>query len=154
MSPEEFERRVLALTQPLYRLCASLLRREQDREDAVQACILLAWERRRQLRDPEKFKPWIMRILVNCCHSLLRRTQRELLLAQPPDASGPEAEQPLSLLLTPLPEQYRAVLTLRYQEGMSVKEMAYVLRLSEAAVKSRLARAREALREILKEDFE
>ena len=66
MSQEEFERRVLALTQSLYRVCYSLLRREQDREDAVQSCILLAWERRRQLRDPEKFRPWIMRILVNC----------------------------------------------------------------------------------------
>ena len=78
MSQEEFERRVLALTQSLYRVCYSLLRREQDREDAVQSCILLAWERRRQLRDPEKFRPWIMRILVNCCRSQLRRTQREL----------------------------------------------------------------------------
>ena len=153
MSQEEFERRVLALTQSLYRVCYSLLRREQDREDAVQSCILLAWERRRQLRDPEKFRPWIMRILVNCCRSQLRRTQRELPLAQPPEAPGPEGDS-LSLLLAPLPEQYRAALKLRYQEGMSVRDMAYVLRLSEAAVKSRLARARAALRETLKEDFE
>ena len=52
-----------------------------------------------------------------------------------------------------LPAKYRTVIHLHYYERLTVEEMANVLSISESAVKSRLYRARELLREMLKEDF-
>lgn len=155
MNHAEFEEQVLALTQPLYRVACSLLRREEDRKDAVQQCILLAWERRTQLRDASKFRPWLMRILVNCCHSLLRRIRGEALVDQIPfEISAPPRNSELRLVIDALPEKFRVVIVMHYLLGMEVEEISFALKTTEGTVKSRLARARKALREALKEDLE
>ena len=155
MNHDEFEEQVLSLTQPMYRLASSLLRRESDRQDAVQQCILLAWERRGQLRDEGKFRPWLMRILVNCCHSLLRPRRGEVLVNEIPfERPVPLRNEALRDAIDALPDKLRPVIVMHYLLGMEVKEIAYCLRITEGTVKSRLARARAALRELLKEDGE
>ena len=155
MTHAEFEEQVLALTQPLYRVACSLLRREDDRQDAVQQCILQAWERREQLRDASKFRPWLMRILVNCCHSLLRRVRWETPVDQIPfETSAPPRNSELRLAIDALPDKFRVVIVMHYLLGMEVEEIAFALKTTEGTVKSRLARARKALRETLKEEME
>lgn len=154
MEHSEFEGQIVALTQPMYRVASSLLRRESDRQDAVQQCILRAWERRRQLRDETKFRPWLMRILVNCCHSLLRRTRGEVLMeGLPPDLPAPARNLELRMTIEELPAKYKAPLVMHYLLGMEVREIAYATQTTEGTVKSRLARARKALRERLKEEI-
>ena len=70
MEKEAFERELLALTDTLYRVSASILPRQCDREDAIQESILTALQKRERLRDDGALRAWVVRILVNNCCSL------------------------------------------------------------------------------------
>ena len=59
-----------------YRLATFILRDRLAAEDAVQEAALLAWDRRRRLRDGQAFDGWFTRILVNVCRDELRRRAR------------------------------------------------------------------------------
>ena len=78
MTQEKFSRQVMAMQPTLYRLSCSLLRCEADREDAVQSAIEKAWRNRFFLRRAEGFRPWLTRILVNECYTLMRTSARRL----------------------------------------------------------------------------
>lgn len=72
MEKEAFERELLALTDTLYRVSASILPRQCDREDAIQESILTALQKRERLRDDGALRAWVVRILVNNCYDILR----------------------------------------------------------------------------------
>ena len=76
MNEQELGHRIVTLTATLYRVSCGLLRSEADREDAVQAAIEKAWVKAHSLRDEGRLKPWLVRILINECYSLLRRKGR------------------------------------------------------------------------------
>ena len=79
MTKDDFEDQAMALADTMYRVSSMLLRRPQDRQDAMQSCLLRAWQNRHQLRKMDRFKPWLMRILVNECHTLLRKSRSMVL---------------------------------------------------------------------------
>ena len=85
MTEADFEARVTALTEDMYRVAATLLRGHHDRQDAVQECIWKAWRNLRYLRDDAAFRPWLMRILINECRNLARRTRGEVPTDEIPD---------------------------------------------------------------------
>ena len=73
VSNEEFTRAILDMTNTLYRVAATQLRQRADREDAVQECLRKAWEKRHRLRDERYLQTWVIRILLNECHTIQRR---------------------------------------------------------------------------------
>lgn len=135
----------------LYRLAKSLLRQEEDAQDAVQDAILSAYEKLGSLRSREKFRPWIMRILANACYDILR-TRRDTAGLDDAEAIPAPVSRELGELLClreaidRLPADYRAVIVLFYYEGLSIREISHTLRITQGAVKTRLNRAREKLR--------
>ena len=60
----------------MYALAMSYMKQEDDALDCMQQSILKAYEHLDTLRDPEKFKPWLYGILINCCKDELRRRKR------------------------------------------------------------------------------
>ena len=140
----------------MFRTAKAILRRDEDAEDAVQEAICAAFAARSGLRDPEKFKPWILRILTNKCYDACRRQRpmvdleavREYLPAPEPDHVENLA---LWQAVMTLGGDLRAAVTLYYYDGLSVREISRVLGISEAAVKTRLSRGRERLRRLLQE---
>ena len=139
----------------LYRRTGS----RQATEDLLQDVFLRAWRAYANARDrgvPIRF--WLYRIATNCVSSWARGVGRKdsLLHAEPtvldPDdtaeevaAAQEEAETARAALLE-LDSRFQAVLTLHYLEGLTVEEVAAVLRCRIGTVKSRLARGREKLR--------
>lgn len=65
MTHEEFARQVVEMQDTLYHVSATLLRRECDREDAVQEAIATALTKLTALREERAFSAWIIRILIN-----------------------------------------------------------------------------------------
>jgi len=159
MTQSDFEAKVAALTQTLYRVSAALLPRLCDRQDAVQSSILLAWRNRYRVRDERTFRPWIVRILINECHAIHRKNRR-IVLTDAPEAPNPVADaltvhlrdQALHEAVQGLPEKHRLTVVLHYMEGASMREISSILRVPVGTVKSRLNTARGILRDALREE--
>ena len=140
----------------------------QDAEETAQETLLKVFENLDQLREPERVRAWVFRIARNVC--LMRRRKslfapdHELSIQELPP--GTEIEdagvlQPddqlqagelralLDRVIAELPELYRPVVLLRDVEELSTDETAQILDLSPAVVKTRLHRARAAMREKL-----
>ena len=153
MDKEEFGARVMAMRDTLYRVSATLLRREADREDAVSEAIAKAIVKLPGLRHPEAFSSWMIRILINECYNIIRRNKREIAVETVPDAYfAPDHTRALYQAFQSLEEKYRLPMTLRYVEGYSVEEVARMLRRPEGTIKSQLMRGRKLLRETLDEE--
>lgn len=153
MNEQELGERIIALTSLLYHVSYGLLRSEADREDAVQSAIERAWSKAASLRDEAKLKPWLTRILINECHSIQRRKQREILVDEMPQTQSDEPQ--ISALLhdavLSLPDDLRVPVVLLHMEGFSISEIAVALRCPLGTVLSRMNRARKRLKLLMTE---
>lgn len=150
MTHEVFAGRIVAMQERLYRVSASILRQEADREDAVQSCIEKAWVKLPTLKDETLMEHWITRILINECYAILRRQKRFVPVEQIPDSPAPpDADPDLYRFFTSLPDKLRIPMTLHYVEGMDLKEISSILRMPVSTIKTRLHRGRNRMREEL-----
>ena len=72
ISKELFCTQVIENQEAMFRTARAILRSDEDAEDAVQEAICAAFAHRGDLRSPEKFKPWILRILASKCYDACR----------------------------------------------------------------------------------
>lgn len=126
----------------------------QDAEDVVQESFLRAFRYLDHLREPERFGPWLGKIVKNTAWSFLRRRGKSAAPVSHPEAQQapptPTVEQReihayLRREIGRLDETYRDVLLLHYFAGVSTSEIAKVLNISRSAVLKRLERGRQAL---------
>ena len=150
MTREEFAGQVTEMTRSLYYVACSLLPVMADREDAIQNCIVKGLMRCELLRDESKLRPWITRVLINECYTILRQKKRVYLTADVPSAPGGDVDFTLRDAVEALPEKKRIALTLQL-EGYTSKEIAQILRVPEGTVKTRLRDAKQLLRKTLGE---
>ena len=141
MTSDEFARRIVEMTQTLYRVTFTHLSQGCDREDAVQECLRKAWEKRGKLKDDRFFQTWLIRILLNECHNIHDKKKRNVLVEQmPEEVSAPVhlADEGLGSALRQLAENLRTPILLHYIEGYQVDEVARILRIPQGTVKSRM----------------
>lgn len=140
------EDKVRSLGSRMYRVASALLRGDADRQDAMQQALQKVWEKRQTLRDIQQFDPWLMRILINECRNIQRRQQRLIPMDQLPQTPSPAHDMSLQDAIDRLPDKQRLCLVLHYLEGLSIKEIAALLRLPQSTVRGRLMQARKALK--------
>lgn len=127
-------------------------------EDFAQEVFVRAFRELRRLPGPVNFTAWAYRVATNLCHDHFRRAARheaaasELPIGRVEDAESAylrrEQSQRLEETLRHLPVDYRAALLLKYVEGLSYRQIAAVLLLSEGAVTALLHRARVEMRRL------
>jgi len=143
----------------VYRLCRGVLGNDADAEDAAQEVLLRVLEKARSFDGRSRFSTWVYRLTVN--HALNFRRQRDrrrpasleagleerhATEPSPADAAArSEAHEALDRLLAALPDDARAILSLREVEALSYREIAAALDVPVGTVMSRLARARARL---------
>lgn len=155
LTEAEIDRVVGQYSQMLLRLAATRLNAPADAEDAVQEVFLKLLTAQPVFRDPEHEKAWLIRATLNRASDLRRAAaNRSLPLEEAAQAAVPERDGALLWAVRALPEKYSAVIHLHYYEGYSLKEIGRMLGLPAATVGSRLARGRERLRQMLKEEIE
>lgn len=153
---EAFVRLFEMVKDSLYRTACVILENESDAYDALQEVALKAYKNIRQLREPQFFKTWVTRIMINKCCAILKERKRMSLRG---DMSGLrvnlEENSPFSIgvmeAVNRLSFPYRTVIVLRYLEGYSQKEIARTLRCPLGTVKSRLNAALKKLKADLEE---
>ena len=140
-------------------VAGGILKNEADVQDAVQDALIAAYENLAQLKNRDKFRPWLYRILTNACFARLRYRRREVALdeetlppAAAPDSPDPEERLTVWNTVQQMPPDYRTVVILFYYEDMPIREIAAALGLSRDTVKKRLQRAREQLRVLLEKE--
>jgi RNA polymerase sigma-70 factor (ECF subfamily) len=132
---------------PMYATACSLLHSEWDAADAVQEAFTEAFEHLSDLRDPDRFKAWLSRIVVNKCNQRYRDSARLYVVEELPDRPAPvdpvSAEESLDLIraVRKLDDDHRTTVALRYFCDLKIDEVAEVLGCPVGTVKSRLNRA-------------
>ena len=139
----------------MFRVARAILSCDADAEDAVSQATLNAWQAFGRLRDDRAATSWLLKITVNCARDQFRKGARVTYVEDLAPYAG-EAEAPLISDLWEavcrLPEDSRALVTLYYYNGLSIDEVAHVLGIRTGTAKSRLARARGKLKNMLEED--
>ncbi len=160
----------------LFRTARSILRNDDDTEDALQEAYLRAWRSLAGFRSEAKVSTWLVRIVVNEALGRLRRRGSQVLSMdaaidvddhaddpgmeddadREPDrvAMRGELRQLMEQRIDALPDAFRTVFMLRAVEELSVEETACALEIPEATVRSRFFRARSLLREGLSRDVD
>jgi RNA polymerase sigma-70 factor (ECF subfamily) len=138
-----------------YGIAFRILRDAMRAQDAVQQAFLLAWRELPRLRDPERFGPWLHRLLVNACYEELRRNRRWSANIRVLPVDGPSGPDPmvsvddrdaLDRAFARLTPQHRAVFVLHHHAGLPLAEIADIVGAPVGTVKSRLYHATRTLR--------
>jgi len=150
---QAFERAYEIYADMLYRISLSMLRSQSDAEDAVQNAFCRYLDRAPSFTDGEHEKAWLIRVTVNQCKDIMRRrsVRAWLPLEALTDVGVRERSTPALDAVSALPPKYRSAVILYYLEEMSIADVAAALSLSPSAVKMRLSRARDLMRDLLTE---
>ncbi|MDR7455481.1 MAG: sigma-70 family RNA polymerase sigma factor [Armatimonadota bacterium] len=175
--PRAFLALVERYQERLYNFAARMCRHREDAKDVLQDTLLSAARALKDFRGEGKLSTWLFRIAANACRKMRRRgafePERELSLEEFMPGTGPEGQleivdwqdapdaalerarlrEELEAAIAGLPLLYREVLLLRDVEGLSTEATAEALGLTEAAVKTRLHRARLFVRQRLARDW-
>ena len=173
-----FQEKVIGHLDELYGAALRLAKNRDDAEDLVAETITKAWANQASLKDTERFRPWIFRILTNTFISDCRKRAVRPVQAVLPEGgsdqdsdfslfeqlhqpfllwwSNPEKEFLNKLLskdieraVDALPEAFRTVVVLSDMEGFSYQDMAEILNVPVGTIRSRLARGRGLLQRAL-----
>ena len=172
---EALERLLMRAQEVAWRFSTSVCGHADDAEDAMQEALIKTYRHVGRIRDPGAFKPWLYRTVRNACLMGRRKRAgeptrlRSLDDVVPRDGQAKRIDAPdprknpeqladharlrrrLRSALRTLPGPYRAVVVLREMEGLSTREVAKVMGMSEDNVKTRLHRARVRLQAALNE---
>jgi RNA polymerase sigma-70 factor (ECF subfamily) len=150
---DEFERTALPHAPSLLRFALRLARNRPNAEDLVQEALLLAWRAFPRF-EPGSARAWLFRILINLFLSQNRkaRSAPPVLLLKPENQAALHSHcESLEVIqaLDRLSAEQRTVLLLAVVEGFTCREISEILSIPIGTVMSRLARARDAMREVL-----
>lgn len=134
----------------LFRISYAILGSREDAEDAVQEVFYKYLVKQPIFQDAEHEQAWFLRVISNQSKDMLRRRKVRTTLTLEEIEEYEIAPEQATILqdLFSLPDIYKMVMILHYLEDLSVQEIAHSQRLSVSAVKMRLARGREMLKNL------
>lgn len=168
---ELYELLMRRYNQRLFRVARSILKNESEAEDVMQEAYVRAYVNLAGFRGESSFATWLTRIAV---HEALARAKRRGLVESFDDdemgsaremslpssrsdpeqvAAGSELKAAIEAAIDALPVLYRSAFVLRYVEGLSIREAARSLEITEEALKMRTLRARVLMKRHFKERF-
>lgn len=173
---EAFEQLILDYEKLIYNICLRMLQDEQEAYDGAQEICLKIWKQIKHFEGNAKFSTWLYRIATNQCLDFLRKRKNKEEISlfrsskeedsewvveekEPKDPISEHVQQlalqdVMSQALNEVKSEHKQILLLRDLEGYSYEEIAEILGISKGTVKSRLSRARLAMKQILTQDKE
>ena len=151
---DRLDRMVRLYEKDLLRFCCIYLRDRAAAEDVVQETFLKAFRNMDAFRGESSEKTWLIRIAINCCRDYRRSAWiryidfRVSVDRLPISSCAPPSEEHIALTIAimKLKPKYLEVVLLYFYEGYSMKEIGKMLNLTEAAVSSRIHKAKQKLK--------
>lgn len=154
---------ILQIRNDLYKIAKTRISSDDDIEDLIQDTMIETYKHIKKLREPEKFKMWVIKILINKCNKLYKKKYKKDISIDEYDLekyiilnSQKDIEDDLNFyhLIKDLKYEERIVLVLHYMEQYSVKDISKILKINENTIKTHLYRAREKIKKKLNEKEE
>lgn len=144
----------------VYRIAYSRTQSQTDAEDITQNVFLKYISASKKFNSEEHRKAWILRVAVNCTNDFVKSAHyrhRAVLDELPETSCEPsyefEEKSEVYYAVQSLPEKYRIPIHLFYYEDMSIEQIAAITKEKQSTVRSQLSRARNMLKDILKEEI-
>lgn len=160
---EAFTQLILEIKNDLYKITKIKTTNEEDIQDIIQETMLDAYKYIKKLKDPEKFKAWIIKILINNCNKYYKKKYRDSELYDNYDIEFYKEnirynddqqliEDTLDFyeMIKQLKYEERVIIVLYYGEKYTTREIAKILCVNENTIKTRLSRAKEKIRNTYK----
>lgn len=173
---ESFEILISSYDKKAYNIAFRMMGNEEDAKDMAQEAMLRVYRAIKGFREQSSFSTWLYRIVTNVCLDELRRRKKESTISldntietdsgemrleicsdkETPEYAYERLEQRqlIADAINQLNEEYRSVIVLRDVQGFSYEEISKILDCSLGTIKSRINRARNALRNKLKLSME
>ena len=147
----------------MYNICHRMTRQREEAEDLLQESFSYAFRKLSSFRFESSFGAWLKRIVVNTCINHLKKRRVELIYTEDQKDALPEDDyvdyedikfqvDKVVRAMEKLPDGYRVVFSLYLLEGYDHKEIADILSITESTSKSQFLRAKQKIKEILRED--
>jgi RNA polymerase sigma factor (sigma-70 family) len=151
--------------QKVFGKCYSILRNEEEARDAVQDIFVKIMQNLANFGEKSQFSTWVYSITYNFCIDIVRKKKKEKTMfsddiERAPDVAEDDVKDEflmemevkhLKIVLEKLPTGDRAIILMKYQDDMSIRDIAEVLEKTESAVKMKIKRAKEKARDIFLE---
>lgn len=153
---EAFTSLIMEIENDLYKIAKTRISNEADIDDVIQETMIEAYRNIRKLREPKKFKKWVITILVNKCNKVYKRKYKKDVSIDEYDLDKyivsnnyKNIDDDLNFysLLKKLKYEERIVIILYYMEQYSIKDIKEILKMNENTVKTHLFRARKKIKE-------
>ena len=141
----------------MYKTAISILKNEEDANDAIQEALYSAYKNYDSLREKSYFTTWIIRILINKCYDIINKNKKIAYIDDSitENTTGVEdsynVESELDWVLNRIDIDLKEVVVLYYYDDLPINAIADMLQIPKGTVKSRLSRAREQIKKILNE---
>lgn len=152
-----FTELVLNIQNDLYRIGKTRLNDDNDIGDAIQETMIKSYKNIRKLKNNEKFKSWIIKILINECNSIYKKRRKKQILFdkiseenlinnQIDSIQESDLNMDFETLIKNLNYEEKLVITLFYSNKCSCNEISDILNMNINTVKSKLNRAKEKIK--------
>ncbi len=141
----------------VYRIALNITHNSHDSFDISQEVFLRLMGNYERIKDKEHLKAWLIRVTVNCSRSFMKSKSIRQIISfddiKESDLVYSDVEEPqITKLVWQLPEKYSIVIYLFYYEEMKISQISQALGISQSAVKLRLSRGREKLKNLMKKE--
>lgn len=142
----------------IFRIALNITKNEEDAYDVCQEVFvrLVRNKNKNKIKSQEHLKAWLIRVAVNCakssCVQAYKKHRVDFESLSMSEITQYDKYDRLVDSVMKLPEKYSTVIHLFYYEDMQIQEIAKTLSIKESAVKQRLARGREKLKNLLGEE--
>lgn len=157
---DKFCRNIRLCENAMYSLAYSIVQNESDAGEVMSEAIYRAYKNLNTLKNENSFKPWILQIIHNTAVELIRKNTKIIPAEYINDTVGYDNSSDITIKLTlqnavnNLKQPYRTVVVLFYYEDLPISKIAQITNTNIVTIRKQLSRARNMLREILKEDFD
>ena len=159
ISEKQFDYVYNEYAKELFNIAFGYTRNRDDSIDIMQNAYVVLLESNKKFESNEHIKYFLIRVTINESLDLLKSANKKVIrnnndfVMNFPETKKEELPYDLSEIVNTLPEKYKTIIILHYYDDMKIKDISNVLKISEPAVKKRLERARNLIKEIIERNY-